>query len=132
MVKENVFRPRSFVVAVFANCSLRCLVWIVVLVAQTAGRRRMSVEDRLDMASDAFNARVSTAEGVVRIDVVIEIQLRPLRGNVARVTAFPKMPIMIIIVVMAGVAGCAQLIGKRVVTMAIVADQRCMLAGQAE
>jgi hypothetical protein len=106
MIKENVLRPRVLIVAVFANRSLGALVRIVVLMAQAAGRRRLSVEHGLDVTGGAFDSGVRTAKGVLRIDVVIESQSCPLCGYVAGVTAFAKVSLVIVIVVMAGVAGC--------------------------
>jgi len=105
MIEEDILGPRLLVMAVLANRSLGALVWIIVLMTQAAGCWRLSVEHRLDVTSCAFDAGVGAAQGVMRIDVMIESQLRPLCGNVARVTAFAKMPLVIIITVMAGVAG---------------------------
>ena len=107
VVKEHVFGPRMLVVAVFADRSLGALVRVVVHMTQTAGCRWLSVEYRLDVTGCAWSVDMGAAEDVVRIDVVIENQLRPLRGNVARVTTFAKMTLMIVIVPMAGIAGCA-------------------------
>lgn len=48
------------------------------------------------------------------------------------VTTFAKMPVVIVIIVVAGEASGTELIGKRVVAMAVIADQHCVLASQAE
>lgn len=128
MIEEDVFGPGRFVVAVLAGCSLGTLVGIVVFVAQRAARRWLSLKDGLDMTSCAFNAGVGPTERVVRVDVVIECQLCPLGGDVARVTALAKMPVVIVIIVVAGEASGTELIGKRVVAMAVIADQHCVLA----
>jgi hypothetical protein len=132
MVEEDVFGPGRFIVAILAGRSLGTIVGIVVFVAQSAAAWRLSVKDRFDMTSCAFDTGVGTAERVVRVDVVIECQLRPLGRHVARVTTFAKMPLMVVIIIVAGETGGAELIGKRIVAMAVSADQRRVLAGQAE
>lgn len=132
MVKEDVLAPRLFVVTVLAGFSLGTLVRVIVLVAQTASARGLSVKNRLDVAGRAFNTRMRTAEGMLRVDVMIEGQLCPLAGHVAGVAALAKMPVMIVIVAVTGEAGCGQLIGKWVFAVAIITCECRVLPGQTE
>jgi len=104
MVEEDVFSPRLFVVAVFADLPLGTTVRVVFLMAITANSRGLSVKHRFDMAGRTFNTGVCAAQGVSGVDVVIERELHPLIGNVAGVTLLTKVPVVIVIVVVAGEA----------------------------
>ena len=110
MVEEDVFSPRLFVVAVFADFPLGTFVRVVFLVTVAANRRGLSFKHRFNMAGRTFNIGVCAEKGVSGVDVVIERKLHPLIGNVAGVTTLAKVPVMIIIVFMARKAGCSQLI----------------------
>ena len=124
MVEEYVFSPRFFVVAVPADIPLGTLVRVVVLMTVPAISLELSFKHRFDMAGRTFNVGVCTAKGVSGIDVVIERKLHPLSGNVAGVTILAKVSVVIVIVAVAGEACRGQLIGKRVVAMAVVASKR--------
>jgi hypothetical protein len=104
MIEEDVFSPRLFVVAVFANFPLGTLVRVVFLMTIPANSRGLSFKYRLDMAGRTFNIGVCAAKGVSGVDVVIERKLHPLIGNMAGVTLLTKVPVMIVIVVVAGEA----------------------------
>ena len=101
MVKEDVFSPRCFVVAVFADCPLGTFVRVVFLMTITANSRGLSFEHRLDMAGRTLSIGVCAAKGVGGVYVVIERELHPLIGNVAGVTLLTKVSVVIVIVVVA-------------------------------
>lgn len=101
VIEEDVLGPRGFIVAVFAGDSLGTLVRIVFLVAVAACCWRLSVKQRFDVTTCAFNIGVCANEGMRSVDIVIKRKLCPLVGNVACVTALPKVPIMIVVVLMA-------------------------------
>ena len=132
MIKEHVLAPGLFVMAVLADNSLGTLVGIVFFMAQTAVGWGLNLKNRLDMTGRAIDTGMSTTVGVLRVYIVIERRLRPLSRYMAGVAALAKMPIMVVIVAVAGKAGCRQLIGKWVFAMAVVTCERRMLAGQTE
>ena len=104
MVEEDVFSPRLLVVAVFADFPLGTFVRVVFLVTVAANRRGLSFKHRFNMAGRTFNIGVRAAKGVSGVDVVIERKLHPLIGNMAGVTLLTKVPVVIIVVVVAGEA----------------------------
>jgi len=84
------------------------------------------------MTGIAFNTGVRTAEGMLRVDIMIESRLRPCVRNMTGVAALAKMTVVIVIVGVAGEAGGDQLVGKWVFAMAVVARERRVLPGEIE
>ena len=118
--------------AVLAGNSLGTLVGIVFFMTGTARGGGLSVKHRFDMAGRAFNTGMSTAEGMLRVDIMIERRLSPIVCYMAGVAALAKMPIMVVIVAVAGEAGCSQLVGEWVFAVAVAACEHRVLPGQAE
>ncbi len=121
MIEEDVLCPRGFVVAVLASCSLGSLVRIIFLVTVAATHRRLSVKQRFDMTTSTFYIGMRTLEDVSGVDVVIKRKLRPLVRDMACFATLPKVPLVIIVALMARETGCGQLISKWVITMAVTA-----------
>lgn len=132
MVKEDALTPRLLVVTVLAGISLGTLVGVVFLMANTTVGRGLNVKDRLDMTGTAFNTGMRTAEGMLRVDIMIEGRLRPRVRNMTGVAALAKMTVVVVIVSVAGEAGGAQLVGKWVFAMAVAAREHCVFPGQIE
>lgn len=132
VVEKHVLSPGMLVVAVFANRSLGSLVRVVFLVAVAARTRWLGVKDGFNMTGRAFDTGVCAAKCVLRIGIVIELNLSPLVSNMAAVAAFPEMPVMIVVVFMAGKAGCRQLVRERIFAVAIVAGEHDVFARQVE
>lgn len=82
------------------------------------------------MTGTAFNTGMRTAEGMLRVDIMIEGRLRPRVCNMTGVAALAKMTVVIVIVGVAREAGGDQLVGKWVFAMAVVARERRVLPGQ--
>ena len=132
MIKEHVLAPGLFVMAVLADNSLGTLVGIVFFMTVTASGGGLSVKHRFNMTGHAFNTGMSTAERMLCVDIMIERRLSPIVCCMAGVAALAKMPIMVVIVAVAGEAGCSQLVSKWVFAVAVAACERRVLPGQAE
>ena len=79
------------------------------------------------MTTRAFDISMRANQCMSGVDVVIKRELRPLVGDVARLATLPKVRVMIVIVLVTRNTGCTQLIGERVITVAVTACQCGML-----
>ncbi len=101
MIEEDVLGPRGFVVAVLANCPLGSLMRIVFFMAVAAACRWRGIKQRFDVATGAFDIRMSAVERVSGFDIVIERELRPIVSDMARFTTLAKVFVMIVVVFVA-------------------------------
>ena len=132
MIEEYVFLPGLFIVAVAAHCALGSAVGVVVFVTLAASCQRLRLKQGLDMAGGAFDRDVGSMERVTRVRVVIESHLSKALRHVAGVAAFSKMPVVVVIVLMAGNACGIHRVTEGVVAMTVGAHQRRVFAGQVE
>jgi hypothetical protein len=106
MIEEYVLGPRLLVVTVFARRALRPLVRIVFLMTAAAKRRRLGIEYGFNVTGRALNTGVRATERVLCIDIVIKRDLYPFVSDMAGVATLSKVPVMIVVFLVAGEAGC--------------------------
>ena len=97
MIKEHVLRPRYIVVAVLALDALCAQMRVVFLVAGIASRRQCNFEDRFNMARFALECFMRAMNFMVGIDIVVEHDAGPVSGNVAGLTDFAEVSIVIVV-----------------------------------
>ena len=97
MIKEHVLRPRYVVVAVLALDTLRAEMRVVFLVAGIASRRQFNFENGFDMARLTLEFFMRAMNFMVGIDIVIKHDASPVSGNVAGLTDFTEVSIVIVI-----------------------------------
>lgn len=132
VVEEDVVLPRRLAVAVETLRALRTFVGIVVLVAGEAIPLQLRIIDRLDMTRGAFGFAVRADQRVARILAVVEAHFRPTAAGVAGFAALAEMPVVIVILAMAGDAGHVELVGERVLAVAALATLLGVLAVEHE
>lgn len=117
--------PCGFVVTIGALVSERRLVSIVVAMTVDALLARFLLENGLDMAVETGNRFVRTMQGIVGVLVVVKMPLVPGRGRMAGIAVRPVMPVMIVILTVAGDTGHVHGIDivERVVAVAVIAAQ---------
>ena len=106
MIEEYVLGPRLLVVTVLARRALRSFMRIVFLMTAAAKRRRLGIEYGFNVARRALNVGVRPAERVLCIDIVIKRDLYPFVSDMAGVATLSKVPVMIVVFLVAGEAGC--------------------------
>ena len=132
MVEEHVLCPCDLVVAIEALLALGTGMRVVVLVAAQAVVRRLDLEDRLDVAGGAFGLRVRTIQRAPGIRCMIEADGRPFFGHVAGLAGPAEVPLVIVVLEMAGHTRHVQFVGERVLAVAVTAFGHRMAAGQRE
>ena len=132
MIEEYALGPRLLVVTVLARRSLCSFMRVVFLMAVATKCWRLGIEYGFDVTRRALNVGVRATERVLCIDIVIKRDLYPFVSDMASVAVLSKVPIVIVVVLMAGETGCGQLVGKWIITVAVVARQHRVFAGQTE
>ena len=97
VIKKHVFWPRYIVVAVLALDALRAQMRVVFLVTGIASRRQCNFEDRLNMARFALEFFMRAMNFMVGVDIVIKHHASPVSGNVAGLTDFTEVSIVIVV-----------------------------------
>ena len=73
-----------------------------------------------------------TMKHVVGIDVVVETEVVETFWNVTGIATFPEVPVVIVVLAVAGDTRRIHSVAKRIVTVAVATDQRSVLADQRE
>ncbi len=130
MIEKDIVLPRRFVVAVIAHNALFPFMWVIVCVAVVAGCLKRDLKYRLDMAIETFDRLVRTDQPMFGIGVVIEENCCPDLSAVAGVALIGEVPVVVVVLQVACNTGLFQLVGKRIVAMAILTSKRCVTTVQ--
>jgi hypothetical protein len=122
VVEENIVLPRQFVVAVGAPRPHGTAVRVVILMTRQAVRSRRCIEDRLDMASGTFSISMCAKQRMSRVDVMIEMHVRPPGRRMTGIAGTTEVPVVVVVVFVTGDAGRTQAVGERVGAMTTVAS----------
>ena len=87
-----------------------------------AVRSRRCIEDRFNVARSAFSIGMCTKQRMSRVDVMIEMHVRPPGRCMTGIAGTTEVPVVVVVVFMTGDAGRTQAVGKRIRAMATVAS----------
>ena len=122
VVEENIVLPRQFGVAVSTPRPHGTAMRVVILMTRQAVRSRRCIEDRLDMASGTFSISMCTQQRMTRVDVMIEMHVRPPGRRMTGIAGTTEVPVVVVVVFVTGDAGRTQAVGERVGAMVTVAS----------
>ena len=120
VVEENIVLPRQFGVAVSTPRPHGTAMRVIILMTCEAVRSRRCIEDRLDMASGTFSISMCAKQRMSRVDVMIEMHVRPPGRRMTGIAGTTKVPVVVVVVFVTGDAGRTQAVGKRIRAMATV------------
>jgi hypothetical protein len=84
------------------------------------------------MAGQALDVHVCAMEDMIRVDIVIERDEFKSVRCMASVARFAEVTVVVVIFKMAGNTSGTQAVTERVLTVAVIACEQSMLAGQVE
>lgn len=123
VIEKHVILPCTLVVTIVAYDPQGLVVRIIRRMTSEAPAFKRDIENRFDVARGALDRLVRAVQRVVRVDVVIEVDRRPLFITVTLGTFRTKMAIVRVIVEMTSCALRIQRVGKRIGAMAGVAGE---------
>lgn len=110
--------PISGVVTVRTACTEPLSVYVILFVARIAGRRCLILVEVSCMATLAGGGSVFTPQRILRIVVVLKEEHFPIPFGVTAFTVLGKLPLMLVVLLVAGVAVGRSLILIQVPLMA--------------
>ena len=109
--------------AIVTDDALFSPVRIVLRMTVVAGHTQRYLEYRLDMAVLAFDRGMRAEECIARVVVVIEEHVGPDRGCVAGTARFTEVPFVTVVLEVARDTSGLELVGERVLRMAVSAGE---------